>query len=163
MKKKHEEGYALVFVLVVMIVLCTVALSLMGIALRNMHAQTSSIERMQDKYKAQGEIEVVVSKLENATEIPRNGIINFISSITGIAEGNITYANSGGTGDEGTITSLEATLKLVSKKGSAQIQCEIIWTVELDEKDDATYNIKSSKVEYKSYQISTVLEGGDGV
>lgn len=59
--KKHDEGYALVFVLVVMTVLGIVALTLMTGAAKNLNAQADSVSQMQDKYLAQGEIEKVVS------------------------------------------------------------------------------------------------------
>ena len=61
--RKHDEGYALVFVLVVVVVLSVIAIALMTGALKNLQAQSSSIERMEDKYVAEGMIEVVVTTL----------------------------------------------------------------------------------------------------
>ena len=63
MRKKHDEGYALVFVLVVMTVLSALAIALMSGALRNLQAQNAAIERMEDKYVAEGMIEAAVSEL----------------------------------------------------------------------------------------------------
>jgi type II secretory pathway pseudopilin PulG len=60
MRKKHDEGYALVFVLVVVLVLSGIAIALMTGALRNLQAQNAAIERMQDKYVAEGMIEVAM-------------------------------------------------------------------------------------------------------
>lgn len=58
--KKHDEGYALVFVLIVMVVLSIVATTLMTGAMKNLQAQNTSLSQMQAKYKAQGEIEKAV-------------------------------------------------------------------------------------------------------
>ena len=62
--KKHNEGYALVLVLVVITVLCLVAMAMTAASLKNLQNQQKSIERMEVKYAAQGEIEKAVSILE---------------------------------------------------------------------------------------------------
>lgn len=71
--KKHNEGYALVLVLVVLAVLSLVAMAMTAASLKNLQNQQASIERMEAKYAAQGEIEKVIAKLdqqiENATEV----------------------------------------------------------------------------------------------
>ncbi len=61
--QRRDGGYALVFVLVVIVVLCLVASSMLSVSLRNLQNQQTSIERMQDEYAAQGAIEQVVSQL----------------------------------------------------------------------------------------------------
>ena len=66
--KKHDEGYALVFVLVVMAVLGIVATTLMTGAMKNLQAQNTSLFQMQAKYKAQGEIEKTVQLIENSLQ-----------------------------------------------------------------------------------------------
>ena len=63
MRKKHDEGYVLVFVMVVIAVLSLVAITLMTGALKNLQAQSASIERMKDKYVAEGMIEVAAQEL----------------------------------------------------------------------------------------------------
>ena len=65
--KKHDEGYALVFVLVVMAVLGIVATTLMTGAMKNLQAQNTSLFQMQDKYEAAGKIEKFVAKIEDET------------------------------------------------------------------------------------------------
>lgn len=62
--KKHNEGYTLPLVMVVMVILCLVAVSIMSVALRNLKAQQASVQRMQDQYVAAGMIEKVVAQLE---------------------------------------------------------------------------------------------------
>jgi type II secretory pathway component PulJ len=64
--KKHNDGYALPFVLVVMVVVCLIAVSVMSFSLRCLQSQQASIARMTDKYKAMGRLEIVISQLERA-------------------------------------------------------------------------------------------------
>lgn len=62
--KKHNEGYSLVLVLVVLTVLSLVASFILSFSLRNLQSQTASVERMEQKYAAAGEIEKIVAQLE---------------------------------------------------------------------------------------------------
>ena len=59
--KKHNEGYALVLVLVVITVLSLVAMAMTAASLKNLQNQQKSIERMEAKYAAQGEIEKAIA------------------------------------------------------------------------------------------------------
>ena len=61
--KKHDDGYVLPFVLMVMIVLCILSTSLMTAALRNLKNQQKFTEQMAEKYAAEGEIEKIVAQL----------------------------------------------------------------------------------------------------
>ena len=63
---KRNEGYALSYVLVVLLVLCGIAIAVMSISLHNLKNQQASIDRMVDKYAAQGMVEQVVAQLENS-------------------------------------------------------------------------------------------------
>ena len=65
MRKRNEEGFALVYVAIVIVVLCTIATAIMSYTLRNLQAQEAMVRRMQDKYEAMGEIERVVAELES--------------------------------------------------------------------------------------------------
>ena len=62
--RKHNEGYALVLVLAVLIILGLLTTTILTGAQRNMEVHRSSVETMQTKYQAMGEIEKVVSNLE---------------------------------------------------------------------------------------------------
>ena len=62
--KKHDDGYVMVLVLVVILVLSIVSAALMSLGVTNTKSQRASIDRMQDKYSAQGEMEKLVAKLE---------------------------------------------------------------------------------------------------
>ena len=55
--RKDTGGYALLYVLVVIILLCAVAMMICTVSMQNLTAQQKSVERMADKYAAQGEVE----------------------------------------------------------------------------------------------------------
>ena len=62
--KKHNEGYALPFVLVVSVVMCIIATTVMTFSLDNLKSQQRTVERMQAKYEAAGAIEEIVGAIE---------------------------------------------------------------------------------------------------
>lgn len=67
MKKlwKDNGGYALAYVLIVVLVLCAVAVSVCTAALKNYQAQEESIRQTQQLYQAEGEIEKFVALAED--------------------------------------------------------------------------------------------------
>lgn len=67
MKKlwKDNGGYALAYVLIVVLVLCAVAVSVCTAALKNYQAQERSIRQTQQLYQAEGEIEKFVALAED--------------------------------------------------------------------------------------------------
>jgi len=65
---KRNEGYTLAYVVVVLGVLASVAMATMTMALIPQKSQHVALERMRDKYAAQGLIEQVVALLEHCTE-----------------------------------------------------------------------------------------------
>lgn len=67
MKKlwKDNGGYALAYVLIVVLVLCAVAVSVCTAALKNYQAQEESIRQTQQLYQAEGEIERFVALAED--------------------------------------------------------------------------------------------------
>lgn len=67
MKKlwKDNGGYALIYVLIVVLVLCAVAVSVCTAALKNYQAQERSIRQTQQLYQAEGEIEKFVALAED--------------------------------------------------------------------------------------------------
>lgn len=66
MKKLQTDngGYALIYVLIVVLVLCAVAVSVCTAALKNYQAQERSIRQTQQLYQAEGEIEKFVALAE---------------------------------------------------------------------------------------------------
>lgn len=63
--RKDTGGYALVYVLIVVLVLCAVAVSVCTAALKNYQAQERSIRQTQQLYQAEGEIEKFVALAED--------------------------------------------------------------------------------------------------
>lgn len=64
--KKHDEGYVLAYVTVVLLLFCLIATMILTGALKNLHHQQDTIAQMQDQYVAAGMIEQVVA--QNITE-----------------------------------------------------------------------------------------------
>lgn len=71
MKKLRTDtgGYALIYVLIVVLVLCAVAVSVCTAALKNYQAQERSIRQTQQLYQAEGEIEKFVALAEDVSSL----------------------------------------------------------------------------------------------
>ena len=65
--KKHNEGYTLVLVMALVLVLSVLTSVILGAAQRNLDAHRSGVAYMQAKYQAMGEIEKIVAKLDKMT------------------------------------------------------------------------------------------------
>lgn len=63
--RKDNGGYALAYVLIVVLVLCAVAVSVCTAALKNYQAQERSIRQTRQLYQAEGEIEKFVALAED--------------------------------------------------------------------------------------------------
>lgn len=70
MKKalKQNDGYALAYVLVVLLVLAAIAFAVMTLSLNALERQQSSLNNMKDKYAVQGMVEQVVAQMEHADD-----------------------------------------------------------------------------------------------
>lgn len=71
MKKlwKDNGGYALVYVLIVVLVLCAVAVSVCTAALKNYQAQEESVRQTRQLYQVEGEIEKFVALAEDVSSL----------------------------------------------------------------------------------------------
>ena len=67
--RKDNGGYALVYVLIVVLVLCAVAVSVCTAALKNYQAQEESVRQTQQLYQAEGEIEKFVALAEAVSNV----------------------------------------------------------------------------------------------
>ena len=160
--KKHDEGYVLAFVMVVITVLCLIAVLLMPLSLRNLEAQNDSIRRMQDKYAAQGVIETVVAKMDSVIKISMTeDSASLLKAYLGAGlEGNaeITYNSFPkeiGTGN------FVAEMDIVSTNDSARVEATLIWEASVvGNTETNTYQITPYLLQYKSYQVSSVREEG---
>lgn len=61
--RKHNEGYVLIYVLVVMVVMGLVATGVLTVSLNNYRAQQAAGQRMQELYEAEGIAEQLVAEL----------------------------------------------------------------------------------------------------
>ena len=71
MKKLRTDtgGYALIYVLIIVLVLCAVAVTICTAALENYQAQEESIRQTQQLYQAEGEIERFVALAEEVSSL----------------------------------------------------------------------------------------------
>ena len=145
---KRNEGYALSYVLVVLLVLCIIAISVMSAPLRNLQMQQASIARMQDKYAAQGMIEQVVAQLEKQTTLPSNDEIEALEGSSGTTIGTTDNANSY------TITAISNNTTV-----SVSITLTEITKTTVEGETEITETLGYS-VSYESYNISHTAGGG---
>lgn len=73
--RKDQGGYALLYVMVVIILLCAVAMMICTVAMRNLQSQQASVERMVEKYEAQGEIEKILAQAERVDTLTGAGTL----------------------------------------------------------------------------------------
>lgn len=128
--KKHNEGYTLPLVMVVLLVLAIVAVTIMTTSMNNMLRQQGFIETMQDQYKAQGQIEAIVGQLMKA-EKPED--------VDAILEPYSTGA---------LIATKNAHIEFTSVYGSVTINCAL---------DLSVVNGGQNTITYTSYEI---IKGG---
>lgn len=65
--KKHTEGYVMIYVLVVMVLLALVATGVLSVSLNNLKAQKAAGDRMQELYTAEGVAEQIFSELKGCS------------------------------------------------------------------------------------------------
>ena len=164
--KKHDEGYVLAFVMVVITVLCLVAVSLLPISLRNLQAQTDSIRRMQDKYEAQGVVETVVAKMgspavvSQQTDLRTSLEADFAAYLAEVdLNGKVNILDEDYTevkDEEGkTITGFSVKVKIISESanGSTEVKATLRWSANVTE-TGSEYQIIPSSLEYVGYLVS---------
>ena len=61
--KKNNEGYVMIYVLVVMVLLALVATGVLGVSLNNYKAQQAVGQQMQELYTAEGAAEQAVAEI----------------------------------------------------------------------------------------------------
>ena len=142
--RKHNEGYTLVLVMVVLTVLSLLATVILTASQRNLDAHKNGIAYMQNKYLAQGEIEKILGELEKMaiTDDPEN-VINAseeypIVSITKVDE--------------------DVQVGITSKSGTVVIDCTLLLVDGVIGQSGELINLDGYS--YLSYKIST--DGGAG-
>ena len=81
MKKLRTDtgGYALIYVLIIVLVLCAVAVIICTAALENYQAQEESVRQTQQLYQAEGEIEKFVALAEDVSSLTVSGTYGSVS------------------------------------------------------------------------------------
>lgn len=59
--KKHDEGYVLAYVTVVLLLFCLIATMILTGAMKNLTIQQDTVQRMKDRYAAEGMIQQVIA------------------------------------------------------------------------------------------------------
>ena len=92
--KKHDEGYVLAYVTVVLLLFSLIATMILTGAMKNMTAQQDTIQRMKDRYAAEGMIQQVIAEditEEDKTSIdPEGNVVQSLVVITVDGKKNVT-------------------------------------------------------------------------
>lgn len=183
MKKlwKDNGGYALIYVLIVVLVLCAVAVSVCTAALKNYQAQERSIRQTQQLYQAEGEIEKFVALAEDVSSLQDSA--EYDSEDDAKAEAKAAYVEhlktlAGGCTlpPDGTDTDVEfCTFTLIRENAAVHIETKIKMNLKYEvniEKQETlpdgtkkiTYTAKVSEAthSYNTYTIThlTAEKGG---
>lgn len=160
--KKDTGGYALLYVLVIVMVLAAISMMICTVALRNLQSQETAVERMADKYAAQGEIERIKAKIE---------AVDTICGYGGLAAAKAAYeiAAEISLGDETKKDGLycyDVELKKTKNDTTVTAVLRIALEIDLTENDSDTpdvnkeaYAVKLNSVTFTSYTIEKT--GGD--
>jgi type II secretory pathway pseudopilin PulG len=131
--KKHNEGYTLPLVMVVLLVLAIVAVTIMTTSLKNMQRQQGFIETMKAQYAAQAVIEEIVGRItfaegEDETESVKTILQDYSDIISDVSD--------------------VSKIKIISSVGTVSIHCELELTINEN---------APNKITYTSYEI---IKGG---
>ena len=147
--KKYNEGYALPFVLVVSVVMCIIATTVMTFALNNLQSQQRSIDRMQAKYAASNLVEKIVA----ATQSDKDVQIYFgeRDEIT-IGEKTVKITTIG-TSNNG-----EVQVQVVAEIELLELRNGTITNAEMEKNDDSRLLIVSycGEIAYREYHCTVV-------
>lgn len=89
--KKREDGYILLYVLIVIVLLCLVATSICTIALRNFQAQQASVARTRQLYTAEGQVERFVAAVRAKSVGLTNTEIHALDSVHAVDNGRAGF------------------------------------------------------------------------
>lgn len=179
--RRETGGYALLYVLIVVLVLCAGAMAICTVALRGYQGQIRSVEQTQQLYQAEGEIEKFVALAsdvsglaeagpENSQDAAKQEALDAYKLELQTAASGITYTPSGES--EGTDTfEFTAVYENADVRITAQVSMELEYETrsviippaeEGGEEDEEHYaKIRSATPTYLTYDISHDTEGED--
>lgn len=164
--KKDTGGYALLYVLVIVMVLAAISMMICTVALRNLQSQQAAVERMADKYAAQGEIEKIKAIAENFSALGLN-----TTDVYPDAETAYQNAVLGKTSSTLALEWKDGDLYANAKSTQGPIQVVAVLDVDLKHEDDMTTDPETNQttkngekllsvtIAFTSYAIETT--GGD--
>lgn len=153
--KKHNGGYALVLVLVVMVVLCLLCSFVLTNAVRNLHIQMTAAQRMSDRYAARGEIEKVAARLESA--INTGDSHDTATVVLHLEQETMLQVRLGDDAEHPAI-------RVTARCGDVEASCDLELlrehgTVRIIDNGSGVYVITGlQQIRYANYEISTVEE-----
>lgn len=167
--KKHDEGYVLAMVMCVIAVLAVVASAMLSVALQNVKTQKAAVERMQEKYAAEGQLEIVRAALENIETQPVNATLQaeqvktkIIDTIKANAKliketGDWYYKQQGEILNILEFNSPTLTIQTNSdsKSGDSVVICEIVLTGKAEANGTNQFKITINNVDFQSYEATT--------
>lgn len=158
--KKHDEGYVLAYVMVVVAVMAAISASVSAIAVRNIQTQQNAVQRMQDKYEAEGEIEKIVAELNSVSisETDNKTSVNdaktaFDEKLTEVCN---RYNSETAKLPQSVVTSLNGskltcTFNVESVNDSITVKTEITLESEIKQEKDV-YVVEKPALTYLSYE-----------
>lgn len=154
MRKKHDEGYTLVLVLIVMLIMSMVAVSVLSISASNIRKQGESVRQMQDKYKAAGAIEEAVALIsaeleENSSEFGKEYLEKLLDTQ------KITFSEPVlvSEGEKETVS-----VQLEARSDDVVIVCELLIEGTVALSGEGMFDITDPKLTYAAYEVTVEPE-----
>lgn len=153
LKNRHNEGYVLLYVLIVIVVVCVVSMNVCTVSVRNLQAQQQTTAQMQQLYLAEGRIEQYAAKLPDMVFASANELV--------------PLNNDGLKVQSAPITGSQCMLDVISTANEIQVHARLelgLSTVseaeepDSDEPDneDASPQYSIISIKYVCYEITTV-------
>lgn len=161
--KKGQEGYVLLYVVVVIILLSVVAMTISTISLRNLQRQQASLERTQQLYAAEGEIERFVANVKSQalevtaeesekTEKIKTEFWDKVSALGGSMVGGCGWSENEG--------KYYCIVPVTAVNGAVAVFAKIEFRLTIMEESAGQYKITVAAASYRSYTING--DGGAG-
>lgn len=174
--KKHDEGYTIPLVLVVMVIMILVASLVLANSLQTAQNQQEAILQMKDKYAAEGKIEILVAQLMNS-----NGFADLVAEsenkavkavVESICDGIYETENTTKfiksmpaaedefkltTAESSDISEFEYRFIVTSQYGNVKIETQILYKGKIAQ-SGTKFSITPSELTYETYQIGGATE-----
>lgn len=171
-QRKNSGGYALAYVLVIILVLCAIAMTICTVALRNYQTQARSVAHTRLLYQAEGEIEKLASVAEQLSELGVTGEYNSKDKAAGAYQSSLQgkWSGTGCTplsfsGSSGSMK-VSASYENESVKIDTELQMHLTYADiphYLNGAVSYTYQITSAKLMgYGAYTITRLTASGEG-